>query len=115
VGHLENGWRGLYLVGLGPLLLLVYWRRSLPETARFEAHRQLNADVSRSAAGARVIIAAVGGSQGLILESVLYGAHNSHWPAISTLAATMLFAPFLVARVFPETSGRTLEDITPER
>jgi len=27
----------------------------------------------------------------------------------------MLFVPFLVARVFPETSGRTLEDIAPER
>jgi len=40
VGHLENGWRGLYLVGLGPLLLFVYWRRSLLETTRFEAHHK---------------------------------------------------------------------------
>ena len=40
VGRLENGWRRLYLVGLGPLLLLAYWRRSLPETARFEAYHK---------------------------------------------------------------------------
>ena len=253
VGHLENGWRGLYLVGLGPLLLLTYWRRSLPETARFEAHHKQQTGKAESvfqpiinlmrmypgrllaiatvlfvvaiaeaaagffgpkylqdvhgwtpravglmtfgagsfailgntfagwlsdrigrkrvtvgfligqviftiayynvpalfvipswvlmifallgvnvvlsaygaemfptsyrstAAGARVIIATVGGSLGLILESVLYGVYGSHWPAISTLAAFMLFAPFLVARVFPETSGRMLEDIAPER
>ncbi len=62
-----------------------------------------------------MIIATVGSSLGLILESVLCGVYNSHWPAISTLAAFMLFAPFLVARLFPETSGRTLEDIAPER
>ena len=63
-----------------------------------------------TAAGARVIVAAVGGSLGLILESVLHSVYNSHWPAVSTLAAFMLFAPFLVARVFPETSGRMRED-----
>ena len=62
-----------------------------------------------------MIIATVSGSLGLILESVLYGVYDSHWPAISTLAAFMIFVPFLVARVFPETSGRTLEDIAPER
>ena len=32
-----QGWRGLYLVGLAPLLLLAWLRRSLPETERFEA------------------------------------------------------------------------------
>ena len=253
VGHLEHGWRGLYLVGLGPLLLLAYWRRTLPETARFEAHREQRARKADSilqpivqlmrmypgrllavttvlfvvaiaesaanffgpkylqdvhgwtpgavglmtfgagafailgntfagwlsdrvgrkkvtigfligqvvftiayynvpalfvipswvlmvftllgvnvvlaaygaelfptsyrstAAGARVIIATVGGSIGLMLESVLYGVYQSHWPAISTLVACMLFTPLLVALVFPETSGRALEDIAPER
>ena len=250
VGHLENGWRGLYLVGLGPLLLLAYWRRALPETARFEAHRRQRADTMlqplvnlvrmypgrllavttvlfvvavaesaanffgpkylqdvhgwtpgnvglmtfgagafaivgntfagwlsdrigrkkvtmgfligqvtftlayynvpalfvipswvlmiftllgvnvvlaaygselfptsyrSTAAGVRIIIATVGGSLGLMLESVLYGVYQSHWPAISTLVLIMLFTPVLVALVFPETSGRTLEDIAPER
>ena len=250
VGHLENGWRGLYLVGLGPLLLLAYWRRTLPETARFEAHRKqrpatllqpivslvsmypgrllavttvlfvvaiaesaanffgpkylqdvhgwtprgvglmtfgagmfaivgntfagwLSDRIGRrrvtvgfllgqvtftiayynlpalfvipswvgmifallgvnvvlaaygselfptsyrsTAAGVRVIVATVGGSIGLMLESVLYGVYQSHWPAISTLVGGMLFAPVLVALVFPETRGRALEDIAPER
>ena len=32
-----DGWRALYLVGLAPLLLIAWLRRSLPETARFEA------------------------------------------------------------------------------
>jgi hypothetical protein len=32
VDVLPFGWRGLYLVGLGPLLLLAAWRRALPET-----------------------------------------------------------------------------------
>jgi len=29
------GWRSLYAVGLVPLILLAYWRRTLPETTRF--------------------------------------------------------------------------------
>jgi len=32
------GWRALYLVGLGPLLLLAWWRRGLPETRRFSVY-----------------------------------------------------------------------------
>lgn len=31
------GWRGLYLLGLGPLLLVAYLRRRVKETTRFEA------------------------------------------------------------------------------
>jgi MFS family permease len=31
------GWRGLYLVGLGPLLAIAYLRRHVKETARFQA------------------------------------------------------------------------------
>jgi putative MFS transporter len=34
---LPGGWRSLYLVGLVPLLVLAWWRRSMPETARFAA------------------------------------------------------------------------------
>ena len=36
---LPMGWRGLYLVGLGPLVLLAWLRRRLPETRRFERQR----------------------------------------------------------------------------
>lgn len=255
VGHVENGWRGLYVVGLGPLLALAYWRRTLPETERFATHVQTQIDAGRTAhpfrpvinllrlyprrfvmmagvvfivavaeaaanffgpkylqdahgwtpgtvgmltffggafaivgntfagwlsdrigrkrvsiafivgqvvftivyynvpgfavvplwilmiftllganvtlaaygaelfptfsrstaAGARVILVTLGGSLGLALESLLYGLLGSHWTAISLLVCLALFAPIIVAAFFPETSGRALEDIAPER
>lgn len=37
VDYLPYGWRALYAFGLVPLLLIAYWRRTLPETDRFEA------------------------------------------------------------------------------
>jgi putative MFS transporter len=37
VGVLPFGWRSLYLVGLVPLALVAWWRRKMPETARFES------------------------------------------------------------------------------
>ena len=255
VGHLEHGWRGLYLVGLVPLLLVAQWRRTLPETERFTEYQQqrandgptahalmplfsllrmypgrmaalsavvfvlavteaaagffgpkylqdvhgwtpsgvgfltvfggafaivgntfagwlsdrigrkyvtvgflfgeviftlayyhssatfvvplwilmifmlLGGNVSlaaygaelfptsyrSTAAGARVVVATIGGSLGLALESVLYGILGSHWEAISLLAALAVLGPLLVMVTFPETSGRTLEEIAPER
>ena len=36
VDVLPYGWRSLYVVGLIPLLLIAYWRRTLPETQRYE-------------------------------------------------------------------------------
>ena len=255
VGHTENGWRALYLVGLGPLLLLAYWRRTLPETERFveqerrrtetgytehvfhplanlmrmypgrlvattsvvfiltmaeaaagffgpkflqDAHgwtpsavgfmtvfagafaiigntfagwlsdrvgrrrvtigfilgqiiftlayynvsgllvvpswmlmifALLGANVTlaaygselfptsyrSTAAGTRVIVGTIGGSLGLALESVLYEVLNSHWAAISVLTLFAVITPIIVALAYPETSGRTLEEIAPER
>ena len=37
VEYLPYGWRALYVVGLLPLLLIAYWRRTLPETGRFQS------------------------------------------------------------------------------
>lgn len=42
---LPFGWRSLYFVGLGPLLILVSLRRGLPETAHFQKQREARAQV----------------------------------------------------------------------
>lgn len=39
VDILPSGWRALYLVGLVPLALMTFFRRSLPETAPFASHQ----------------------------------------------------------------------------
>lgn len=68
-----------------------------------------------TASGARVFIATVGGVVGLQVEALIFGGLGDHWAAISSLAAVAFAAPFIVAGFFPETSGRTLEEISPER
>jgi putative MFS transporter len=40
VNILPYGWRSLYVIGGGALLILAYYRRWLPETARFEIRRE---------------------------------------------------------------------------
>jgi MFS family permease len=255
VGGVENGWRGLYLVGLVPLLLIAYWRRTLPETERFAQYQRRHTERGQAehllrpmlnlfraypgriamlasvvfflaaaesaagffgpkflqdvhgwtpsavglmtvfaggfaitgntfagwlsdrvgrkrvtigfllseivftiayynvsgllvvpmwmlmifallggnvtiaaygaelfptsyrstAAGVRVIVATIGASIGLALESFLYGMMGSHRAAISLLATLAVLGPIIVAVTFPETSGRALEDIAPER
>jgi MFS family permease len=68
-----------------------------------------------TAAGVRTSVWTLGGSGGLVLESFLYNMFGSHWSAISLLAAFAVLAPLIVAVTFPETSGRSLEEIAPER
>jgi MFS family permease len=48
VDVLPFGWRALYLVGLVPLLLVAHLRRTLPETARFDALRREREELPRS-------------------------------------------------------------------
>lgn len=38
VNVLPFGWRALYVLGIAPLLLIAWFRRTLPETERFAAH-----------------------------------------------------------------------------
>ncbi|HKC51734.1 MAG TPA: hypothetical protein VKF60_13130, partial [Myxococcota bacterium] len=54
------------------------------------------------------------GSLGLALESALYPIVGSHWNAISLLALVALGSPLVITLAFPETAGRSLEDISPE-
>ena len=68
-----------------------------------------------TASGSRMVLGTFGGVAGLMAESMLYGIFGSHWTAISILAALAFAAPLVVAAFFPETSGRSLEDISPER
>lgn len=68
-----------------------------------------------TAAGARMVVATVGGGLGLAAESLLYDATGSHWTAVTILLALVLVCPLVVAACFPETSGLDLDEIAPER
>lgn len=49
------------------------------------------------------------------MKAVLYGWIGSHGSAISVLLCGLLAVPVVIAAVFPETAGRTLEELAPER
>ncbi len=67
-----------------------------------------------TASGARMVLGTIGGVCGLWAESLLYLMTGSHWNAICFLVLFALLPPVIVAVFFPETSGRSLEDIAPE-
>lgn len=67
-----------------------------------------------TAAGATAVLATVCGALSLVVHGLLFNATGSPWRAVSGLALLILLAPFLLLRL-PETSGRTLEEIAPER
>jgi putative MFS transporter len=70
----------------------------------------------RSTASAlRMVVATLGGSAGLALESMLYGVLGSHAAAITALLPALLVAAALVWLTIPETAGRELEEVSPER
>ena len=50
----------------------------------------------------------------MVVFSVLFGLLGSNWFAIGVLCIVGLLAPLLVLLTFPETAGRTLEEIAPE-
>jgi MFS family permease len=68
-----------------------------------------------TASGAAAVVTTLGAMAGLGSQSLLYRALGSHWEAISVLALIALAAPFVVAFALPETSGRDLDEISPER
>jgi hypothetical protein len=61
------------------------------------------------------VVTTLGASLGMAAESVLYGVLGSHWEAISILVLFALATPLVVRFAFPETSGRALDEISPER
>jgi len=67
--------------------------------------------VRSTASGLRELCRHGAGVLGLALVSVLYATAGSNWTAIATLALVGVLAPALVLVAFPETAGRTLEEI----
>ena len=68
----------------------------------------------RSTAGSALAVAGTtGGALGLFLEGVLFNYTGSHARAICYLTVFWIMAP-AVMLFFPETSGRELEEISPE-
>ncbi len=64
--------------------------------------------------GARTVGGTLGLSLGLAAHSALYGVVDSQWTAVGLLAVLMFAAPFLVFGL-PEASGKSLEEVAPER
>jgi MFS family permease len=79
-GHVAEsrwGWRGMYFLGVGPLLLVAFLRRGVRETARFAAMkgtRALEVDASRIAQTMRAAIAPLRGRyrSRLVLVALLW-------------------------------------------
>lgn len=67
-----------------------------------------------TAAAARLIVVTLAGGLGLAAESALYEWTGSHWHAVSLLLFLALGSPLVIALGFPETAGRSLEEISPE-
>jgi putative MFS transporter len=68
----------------------------------------------RSTAGSAFAVAGTtGGAIGLFLEGVLYNLTGSHATAICYLTIFWMISPVIML-FFPETSGRELEEISPE-
>eukprot|EP00300_Choanocystis_sp_HF-7_P025168 c26861_g1_i1.p1 GENE.c26861_g1_i1~~c26861_g1_i1.p1 ORF type:complete len:477 (-),score=83.71 c26861_g1_i1:257-1663(-) len=68
-----------------------------------------------TARGAVLSALVIGDTMSLISEGVLYNSIQNHWHAISILSISQLAALPIIAFVFPETSGKQLEDIAPDQ
>ncbi len=73
------GWRGLYFVGIVPLLIVGYLRRSLPETSRWQ-HLH---DADRQAGGVLRVLAPAHRRRFLALVAIAAGATAAFAPAFS--------------------------------
>jgi MFS family permease len=70
----------------------------------------------RSTAQSAIAVAGtLGGSAGLMLESILYGIVGNHWRSVTILMGGSVAAAIIVAIFFPETAGSELDMISPER
>jgi MFS family permease len=89
------GWRGLYFVGIVPLLIVGYLRRSLPETSQFAA---LDAEERRSGGVLRVLVPAYR-RRFLVLMLTAAGA-------VASFATAFSFAPYRATTTFQWTPAQ---------
>jgi len=68
-----------------------------------------------TASGVRAIIGTMGAASGLWLEGILFGGYGTHAAAITAMLSVAPIAPMIIALCLPETAGRELEEISPER
>ena len=68
-----------------------------------------------TAAGVGALLGTVGGVLGPALEGALFNVFGSHWTPVCLIAASGLLMPLIVWVGYPETSGRSLEEVSPER
>ncbi len=67
-----------------------------------------------SAAGATNLASVSGGIVGLLLVSALFSFAGSTWNAILIVASLSVLVPLSIWFLFPETAGRSLDEIAPE-
>lgn len=126
------GWRGMYLLGIAPLLLVAFLRRGLRETARFEAIRGLRAARPRRLLPPRVrirealapltgpyrsrllLVAALWNSVGIVNATTnsffsLYAKRNHHWKSREIGHAIEL--AYLLGTFGPLLSGYLLDRV----
>lgn len=68
-----------------------------------------------TASGMRMVVGTLGGVAGLALEGSLYEVTGSHTAAITWMTPLLLLPPLVIALLLPETAGRELEEVSPER
>jgi MFS family permease len=68
-----------------------------------------------TASGLRALMWTLGGSIGLFLEGFLYDLEGGHALAVTSLLLLAWIGPLAVLLGIPETAGRELEEISPER
>lgn len=67
-----------------------------------------------TASGLRALVSTLGTVGGLAAVSLLFPLVGSNWTALALLGSAGLAVPLVVWLSFPETSGRSLEEIAPE-
>jgi MFS family permease len=101
---------------LGPLwVMMIFGSMGAEVTLAAYGAEMFPTSQRATASGARAFAGTLGVVAGLGAVSLLFGVLGSNWTAVICLGAVGLIATALVWVTFPETSGRSLEEIAPER